>query len=96
MTPMILYIRFNIGAETCTFCNSDTQTVEHLFCSYNICNDVWIDFQHWMTCRKESCPSLSLQMIRSGVHMDNNVINVMHKKSPVLEALKYDLKLFEI
>lgn len=69
-----LHKKFNIDTNTCTFCNTDIETTEHLFYSCESSRSFWDDFQYWLTSKNIDCPSLTFQVIRFGLQTENKKI----------------------
>lgn len=102
-----LHNRFNIGINTCTFCHSQIETVEHLFFSCAHTKLFWSTLQNWLAC-KTFCPALTFDIIKYGFQLDdkstefgnNNLLLLakffIHKcrflkMSPIFEAFKNEL-----
>ena len=63
--------RFNLDLNVCTFCNSDIQTVEHLFFLCNATQTFWDRFQYWISYNEKDILILTYEKIRFGLQMEN-------------------------
>ena len=63
--------RFNLDLNVCTFCNSDIETVEHLFFLCNATQTFWNRFQYWISYNEKDIPILTYEKIRFGIKMEN-------------------------
>ncbi len=67
----LLYRRFNIGVNVCTFCNADVETLEHLFFSCNLVKTFWEDWQMWLNSNAHFNLSITYRDILFGLQLED-------------------------
>ncbi|XP_049904321.1 uncharacterized protein LOC126392755 isoform X1 [Epinephelus moara] len=70
--------RFNIDKNNCTFCDSYTETLEHLFFSCTYTRVFWEAFQDWISEKDNQSPKLEYKDIKYGVIIQNKKQEMMY------------------
>lgn len=68
----LLNIRFGIEDNTCTFCENDVETTDHVFFSCNVIQTFWCEIYKWVKQQMSSFPtSFSSDNITFGLILKN-------------------------
>lgn len=71
-----LRVRFNVGdSNICQLCNVEIETVEHLFFQCNLVQALWNDAFCWINQRLPMRLTLSWEVIKFGVLIENRKIS---------------------
>lgn len=73
--------RFNLEKNDCTFCESQIESLEHLFFECEYVKTFWRAFQNWISESDSNSPNLSYEIIKFGVLLEDrkreNVYNTL-------------------
>ena len=61
-----LHQRFKFDSSNCRFCDTDIETVEHLFFQCKFVNVFWKEFRDWLTGHGFNVPVLNYECIKVG------------------------------
>lgn len=81
--------RFKFEVDLCYFCNSEEETVEHLFYSCPVSQSFWSDIENWVSLKMSGIPSFELHHIM--YYMDTLDVSVSDIINIVLLLGKYHI-----
>lgn len=70
-TNEFLRRKFNLDVNACTFCESDIESLDHLFFYCESVHSFWSDMWSWLQSRRIQLPHLTVTVIKFGILADN-------------------------